>query len=78
MMNKTVQPHVQRVIDEKKELDSKRISLELFLKKEESKETNLLNRNSKIGQAKFSLLQDQLVVMEHYSRILNARLKLED
>lgn len=67
-MTKQIEPHVQRVIDEKKELDDKIAKLKKFL------------GSNKIGVIKLTpihsgLLHNQLDAMERYSEILALRIE---
>ena len=64
-------PYEQRVIEEKRELDIKLTALEAFLEKESS----VPRTESKISEINYSLLCQQVDVMQEYSSILDARVR---
>lgn len=62
-------PHVERMIEEKKQLDSRIEKLVAFVT------TSIYDE---LPEAKRTLLAQQLIHMTHYAEVLQERLKLEE
>lgn len=64
-----LQPHQQRVVDEKKELDERITKLSAFI-------DNQNGPASKLPSIEFNLLWRQRIVMQEYSTVLAERMSL--